>query len=478
MKKLILFLLLIQLSLIGVTETYYVSNSGNDSNNGISPESSWLTISKVNSASLVAGDSILFKRGDSWFGQLIPKSGTVGNQIIYSVYGSGNKPVLHNSLTLNFVSDWTEESTNIWKTTATISVDVGNIILNTESFVGVKKFDKTDLILQDQFFYDAANDVLYIYSVGNPATKYTDVKACLSTHIVLMYPKSYVTIENISIKYGGAHGIQVTNSHHVTIRNCDVSWIGGGAHGDAPGRYGNGIEMYFNANDILIESCKVWECFDAAVSNQYADNQLDINQYNITYRNNQIWNCEYSYEYFNRSSTGTTHDVSFINNTCYNAGGGWGHSQRSSSTGYHLRLAELPPTISNFIIRNNIFHIAASLYQYNYDNSGKYDIDYNCIYQPTGNVSSMYFVTYANFAAYKTASGYDAHSINTDPLLNNVVLKDFSLMSNSLCLTSGYQSTYQGALQYSSTNPQGKKIILKTGSKYYINPATGKMRVR
>ena len=46
---------------------YYIdATSGMDSNDGLSPERAWKTISKANSAKLNPGDSVLVKRGEAW----------------------------------------------------------------------------------------------------------------------------------------------------------------------------------------------------------------------------------------------------------------------------------------------------------------------------------------------------------------------------------------------------------------------------
>ena len=44
--------------------TYYVSNAGDDENDGTSPEAAWKTLKKVAEFSLSPGDGVLFRRGD------------------------------------------------------------------------------------------------------------------------------------------------------------------------------------------------------------------------------------------------------------------------------------------------------------------------------------------------------------------------------------------------------------------------------
>ncbi len=76
---------------------YYVSAAGNNNNNGLTQATAWQTISKVNSsfASMVAGDSILFRRGDTFFGTLVVgRSGTSALPMVIGAYGTGTKPVI------------------------------------------------------------------------------------------------------------------------------------------------------------------------------------------------------------------------------------------------------------------------------------------------------------------------------------------------------------------------------------------------
>ena len=73
---------------------YYFSDSGNDSNSG-SQKNPWKSLSKLNSSELNPGDSIFFNRGDSFFGELVVNgSGTASEPIVFTSYGSGDKPII------------------------------------------------------------------------------------------------------------------------------------------------------------------------------------------------------------------------------------------------------------------------------------------------------------------------------------------------------------------------------------------------
>ncbi|MBV7276193.1 hypothetical protein I6U48_25250, partial [Clostridium sp. PL3] len=93
---------------------YYVSNSGDDNNSGLSEAHPWKSISKVNNYNFKPGDVIHFKCGDIWREQLIPKNGNETGPVTYTSYGSGNKPYFYGSVSLNRPSDWIEETSNIW----------------------------------------------------------------------------------------------------------------------------------------------------------------------------------------------------------------------------------------------------------------------------------------------------------------------------------------------------------------------------
>jgi len=95
MKKLIILLVLLFTTILTFAKNYYVSSLGNDTNNGLSITTPWKTLSKVQSSMslFIAGDSILFRRGDSFSGVLsITRSGALNSPIVFGAYGTGDKP--------------------------------------------------------------------------------------------------------------------------------------------------------------------------------------------------------------------------------------------------------------------------------------------------------------------------------------------------------------------------------------------------
>lgn len=97
-RFIIVVLMLLSSSALFAQTTYYVSNAGNDSNNGLTEGKPWKTLAKVSTANIQPGDHVRFRRGDEFIGQLKPNySGTQNALITFEPYGSGNKPIINGS---------------------------------------------------------------------------------------------------------------------------------------------------------------------------------------------------------------------------------------------------------------------------------------------------------------------------------------------------------------------------------------------
>jgi hypothetical protein len=76
---------------------YYIDSvSGADTSPGTSSASPWKTLAKVNATTFLPGDTIFFKSGSVWMGQLWPKgSGKDGQPIRIEKYGGESKPIIN-----------------------------------------------------------------------------------------------------------------------------------------------------------------------------------------------------------------------------------------------------------------------------------------------------------------------------------------------------------------------------------------------
>lgn len=571
--------------------TFFVAASGSDANDGLSQQSPWRSLDKVNAAALEPGDKVLFKRDDTWRGQLVPQSGKEGVPITYAAYGKGDKPLLLGSVCRNKPQDWQHEGGNIWatakpvftelesrddlaslrwlihaeagakikKTAAlpslqiecaasgtaanhiqvyasgfpvvegdyyafafrarstkpfvlrsiglmnqsppwksygrssavefnvgtdwtdctvrfkaaktaddgritiflggalpagatfflqpvsrkrlqcnegeTLSLDVGNVIFDHGKAVGVKKWKPADLKQQGDYWYDGANWQVKLYSEKNPAELHKSIELALRRHNVDQGGKSHVVYENLAVSCGAAHGFGGGSTRGIVIRDCDISWIGGGHQftypGGRPVRFGNGIEFWSSARDCLVEGCRLWEIYDAALTNQGDGANQQIN---ITYRDNVIWNSEYSFEYWNRGPASVTRNIRFEHNTCVNAGFGWGHAQRPDRNGRHLMFYANPAQTSEFYVRDNIFcNATESCMRLCNDWIAGLTMDRNCWFQ-RGDVPMLLLKTPfapAQFADFQRQTKLDAHSIVADPKFVNADKLDFRLAADS-----------------------------------------------
>jgi len=298
-----------------------------------------------------------------------------------------------------------------------INTDVGNIILNG-SKAGFKRWTLDDLKQQDDFWYDMETARVFFYSEKNPALLYQSIEAALHHHVISHNNCNYVIFDGLDVRYGAAHGFGGTKANNCVYRNLDISWIGGADQYKQGGegrrvRFGNGIEFWSDASDNLVENCNLWEIYDAALTNQGSGVNV---QKNIIYRNNKIWNSEYSFEYWNRGPESKTENILFENNVCTNAGYGWGHIQRRDKNGRHVMIYSNTAQTKDIVIRNNVFDTATeSLVRIDIDFKGGLSF-YNNKYRQFSGGDCFYYLIKKKYKAdqfeeYKNETGLDKGSV-------------------------------------------------------------------
>jgi len=112
---------------------YYVdAQAGRDNASGTSATSAWQTLPRVNAMTFAPGDTLLFKRGCSWSGQLAPRgSGQAGKVITIDAYAKGSLPQLNgngfveSTLVLSEQSYWSVNNLEITNDGATPAVRSG-----------------------------------------------------------------------------------------------------------------------------------------------------------------------------------------------------------------------------------------------------------------------------------------------------------------------------------------------------------------
>ena len=268
---------------------YYISNDGNDSADGTSPESAWATIDRLNQAELDYGDAVFFRRGDVW------RAVQVNSQpgVTYSAYGEGEKPGLYGSEENGGGAEkWSlwyegEDGRKIWVYYRPM-LDCGAIYLGedlaaekVQAFWNGQTYqvlsdmwltDQTEQAAEDQatlpefdpavhltedltFFSQASNglpDTLPIYLLGwvdtgereqycltadgplylrcdqgNPGELYGDIEF-LSPYAPFDGVRDDVVIDNLCVLYTGRNILSVApECEGVLVQNCELGWGGG-----------------------------------------------------------------------------------------------------------------------------------------------------------------------------------------------------------------------------------------------------------
>ena len=143
-----LFVVLILFSTTSHAKTYYISATGNNSNDGLSPATAWQTIAKVNSFNFAANDNILFNRGDSFYGGIIVKTGGLN----FGAYGAGAKPIITG---LSTFTGWVNLGGNIWEAPVTNVKKGVNLVLRSGIIQQVGRYPNADAA-SGGFYYNAS----------------------------------------------------------------------------------------------------------------------------------------------------------------------------------------------------------------------------------------------------------------------------------------------------------------------------------
>ncbi|NIJ44722.1 hypothetical protein FHR24_001161 [Wenyingzhuangia heitensis] len=73
---------------------FYISNSGNDENDG-TIDQPWNSLDKLSNTLLIPGDTVFFKKGDRFNGHYVVNgSGDVSKPIVITSYSTGNQPII------------------------------------------------------------------------------------------------------------------------------------------------------------------------------------------------------------------------------------------------------------------------------------------------------------------------------------------------------------------------------------------------
>ncbi len=396
---------------VEVTGTkYYVSSStGDDKNDGLTPETAWKTINKINENyekfKEAENVGVFLKRGDSWrISSPLRVSG-----FTLSAYGSGAKPKLICSVDASGAEKWeATEWENIYKCKRNVgglSTNIGAIIFdggrawgihvsplpkgnksvttridNGTVFNGLEEYTipygpfegGKDLKGNLEFYHDLETGELFLYSKdGNPGEVFTSIELADAGHGIAA--GSNAVIDNIEVFGTGSHGIGAGTIKNLTVQNCVLTWIGGSIQGvhetNGATRYGNAIESYGSSENFTIRhnyASQVYDCcWTAQSGGKSTFNNLQIYNNVAEFANTgtEVWVADGGY----------ITDMKVYDNYDRYIGYGWSHQRPSNNSrtnkngsgwigagGFFYGAANVNMICKNNDIMNNVYMFSGS----------------------------------------------------------------------------------------------------------------------
>ena len=491
---------------------YYVDfTTGNDLYKGTSPVSAWKTVSKVIAMSsfFQAGDSILFKRGERWDGEILNSdnhpSGTIDNPITYSAYGSGEKPIINLHTVQNVV--WTQENDSIWTTI----IQTGSRYFK-DGVEMLRAVDLNYLGLYGTEYYDECYDncnklKLYVYSGTDPSTneyswspnsyvmgfRYAnyinltelDIQGGASSSIRL-YDNNGWNITNCDAGKNGAKALKIKNSSNITIHDCifdanntiDQSNLPADITGSSYSGCDDGIFVTSGSSYININNCLFKNWGHASFSANTDDSTSIV--HHISFYNNELTSPDILYggriaysgysedgEYFNNF----IHDISVQNQV----GGSRNHFHhniidrvldsplKTEKIGVGIKLSNYNIQVKDNIIENNVVANAESegilIYSINFDLSG----------EVSGNIIRNNIIY--NCGEKSDGIGIQLHEDSAGQRIFNNLMENNLIYNDTTTQTCRYQ--YNGTICNVTTfNTLSSKIINNiAGDPLFFNPA-------
>lgn len=153
----LVYIIFLFICVAGNSTNYYFSTSGSDGAAG-SIGSPWQTISKFNSyfSSLSPGDSVLFKRGETFYGCLqISRSGSSGSPIKIGAYGTGANPTISGLTTL---TSWTNLGSGKYeKTLSSPPYNSLNLVFFNDTIAPLGRYPKAGMGEESYIIIDSSH---------------------------------------------------------------------------------------------------------------------------------------------------------------------------------------------------------------------------------------------------------------------------------------------------------------------------------
>ena len=330
--------------------TYFInSKTGNDSNNGLSEDTPFKTLNKLQNIDFKAGDKILIASGDEVKGSLILKNvkGTSEAPVVISSYGTGTKPLINgkgylNGILLENCSFIEINNISITADGRPSNQDKSNegdmrcgikIIITKDGYyshIHIKNIDIYDIFFENAGIKRSKEEVRtangtqkYGYGIrifnNHKASQLTNIKISdckirnvshtgikftASKRSELKYGINNIEISGNKVLYVGGPGIQMSGVADCTVRKNIIDHSGSN---DDTRKWGRGSGLWtWGSDNVLIEHNKF---LNANGPGDSAGAHIDFNcsnvimQYNLSANNaggfceilGNNYNCSYRY---------------------------------------------------------------------------------------------------------------------------------------------------------------------------------------
>jgi hypothetical protein len=452
-------------------QNFYIASTGNDSNAG-TIGSPWLTIAKVNAATLIPGDQVLFNGGDTFSGSLlIETSGESGSPIIVSSYGTGRATIsagnAGNGIEVFNAVYVTVEDINVTGGgpennfyvgvqfhTNTTNRYPGAVVTNVNASgfgnrgIGIM-IDAVEDALNSAGGYDAPqitycnvtnNGIAGIFISGD--WHYGDLIPVNSEYGYLNHTDCYIAHcyaydnpgKSQYLTNWSGTGILMSGTNGGTIEHC-TAYSNGSTIGSGTGANTGSIGIWMaECDDVIIQYCESYGNTAWGVDGGGFDMDGSVHRGIIQYcySHDNKGNGFFCYEwgsargcvdniirYCISENDGTDSDhaafcISGGNNTATTG------TKMYNNVGY---IRNGYPAIktwkntSNTQIKNNIFYFPSANNMFSGDDADAFTLDNNMYYVADGSTLSFRYnaVDYAGLVAFKTASAQEANGIYANP---------------------------------------------------------------
>ena len=405
-------------------------------------------LAEVNAWAVEPGDEVLFRRGGMWNGTLRARSGEKDRPIVYGAFGDGAKPLFTQCVDASGTNCWRRTFIKglnaLWETalelSAELDVDVGGLIADSGPIMDGQTSDtffskvETAAELRDEtlFWYDAEKRRVVARRFNTPDRILGKVKLTLARPIVDFSDCRHVSFEGLALRFGGSDGFYGRNVEGVVIRNCDVSYVGGGACDGV--KSGNCIALCGNARGCLLARNRLWQAWGAAIA-VGESGAGEISE--VVCCDNVAWKCMSAFRFGGAATRVSSVSLEF--NTCADIGFAWaafGPFAKARREASRMLSLSLPESTDGFAVKSNMFYRTTGIAVENLG-SGRFTLDGNGYWLPTewGGVENGIYSEPASgllfkhgknsFEAFRAKTGFEKSGEFVRPHFTDETRKDY-----------------------------------------------------